>query len=484
MFRKIAGLADELKKSRQEQERRNRFPAITLLIVLLVILLLFLFAWWRWPINQQAAIKCGQTVVAGQIVHPKPALGAYELWLSMGNTGTEQDFLDALVGTPADDGYIGSDGLTGADGRNGKTGVAGKSAYQLWLDGGNSGTPQDFIDSLAGAAGANGANGLSAYELWLSIGHTGTTEDFFNSLAGVPGSQGATGNTGAAGNPGATGKSAYQIWLANGNSGTESDFLKSLVGQDGVDGAPGICSVGETGASGQPGASGAPGAAGLSAYEIWLTNGGVGSVEVFLASLIGPTGAPGPTGATGAAGPPGVSGMGYSGSFWDVTIQGGDGLVSTGTNTAYPIYFSKADTANNSGVSIVRCEGDQVRPDGYPAVPKSCITFSHGGVYNIAFSAQLYRTSGGNADVFSFWLREDGNNVPDTNTDLTLISNGQKQVAAWNFFVPVTCNGSCSTYQLMWSVSGGNSNLWYEPAHTGPARPAIPSVILTVNQVR
>ena len=478
MFRKIAGLADELMKSRREQERRNRFPAITLLVVLLVILLLFLFAWWRWPSLNQAAVKCGQTVVAGHVVNPKPALGAYELWLSMGNTGSEQDLLDALVGTPGDDGYIGSDGLSGADGKSGKTGVAGKSAYQLWLDGGNTGTPQDFIDSLAGTAGTNGTNGLSAYELWLSIGHTGTTEDFFNSLAGVPGSQGATGNTGA------SGRSAYQIWMANGNSGTESDFLKSLVGQDGVDGAPGICSVGDTGASGQPGASGAPGAAGLSAYEIWLTKGGVGSVEVFLASLIGPTGAPGPTGATGAAGPPGVGGLGYSGNFWDVTTQGGDGLVSTSINTAYPVYLSEADTANNSGVSVVRCAGDADRPDGYPAVPKSCITFSHAGVYNISFSAQLYRTAGGSADVFSFWLREDGHNVGDTNTDVTLVANGQKQVAAWNFFVPVTCNGSCSTYQLMWSVSGGHSNLWYEAPQTNPARPAIPSVILTVNQVR
>jgi hypothetical protein len=215
-----------------------------------------------------------------------------------------------------------------------------------------------------------------------------------------------------------------------------------------------------------------------------LQSGHVGSEEVFLASLVGPTGAPGPTGATGDAGPPGIGGLGYSGSFWDATIQGSDGLVSTNVNTAYPIYFSGADNANNAGVSVVRCSGDEARPDGYPAVPKSCITFSHPGVYNIAFSAQLYRTAGGNADVYSFWLRSGGENVPDTNTDITLISNGQKQVAAWNFFVPVTCNGSCSNYQLMWSYSGSHSNLWYEGPQSNPARPAIPSIIMTVNQVR
>jgi len=477
LLRKIAGLANELVKSRRERERQNRFPAITLLTVLLIILLLFVFLWWRFP-TLKPTVQCSQTPQITTASDPKPPLGAYELWLSMGNTGSEQDFLDALVGTPGENGYTGSDGLSGADGKSGKSGTAGKSAYQLWLDDGNVGTAQEFLDSLAGQSGSNG---LSAYELWLSNGNTGTTEDFFNSLAGVPG---APGNPGATGSKGATGQSAYQIWLRNGNTGTESDFLKSLVGQDGVEGAPGVCSVGDAGASGSPGASGAPGAAGLSAYEIWLTKGNVGSEEVFLASLIGPTGAPGPTGAAGAAGPSGVGGLGYSGSFWDVTTQGGDGLVSTAVNTAYPIYLSEADATNNAGVHVVRCAGDADRPDGYPSLPKSCLSFSHPGVYNIAFSAQLFRSAGGSADVFSFWLRENGVNVPDTNTDLTLISNGQKQVAAWNFFVPVSCNGSCSTYQLMWSVTGSHSNLWYEPPQTNPARPAIPSIIVTVNQVR
>jgi hypothetical protein len=86
--------------------------------------------------------------------------------------------------------------------------------------------------------------------------------------------------------------------------------------------------------------------------------------------------------------------------------------------------------------------------------------------------------------VVSFWLRKDGVNVPASDTDVTLMSNGQKLVAAWNFFVPVTCNGSCSNYQLMWSANASNTNLWYQGEQTNPARPTIPSVILTVNQVK
>lgn len=466
MSNQIAGLT-KLLRQRRANAKGPRIPAIRILLLTLIVLLVAGFVWLRW-FDAKSPIFCTQPVASSSSsANPvKPALGAYELWLALGNSGTEQDFLNSLIGKPGKNGYTGSNGSGGSN---------GKSAYQLWLDAGNKGSSEDFLKSLDGSAGSNG---LSAYELWIAEGNKGTTEDFFNSLAGVPGSNGVNGANGSNGKNGKAGASAYDIWLANGNTGTESDFLKSLVGQDGVDGAPGICSIGPSGASGSPGEPG------LSAYEVWKKNGGVGSEKVFLASLIGPTGEPGPTGATGEAGPSGIAGFGDSGSFWDDTAQGGDGLVSTSISTAYPIYFSDGDTANNQGIHIVRCEGDEARPDGYPALPKSCIKFSKAGVYNIAFSAQLYRTAGGNADVYSFWLRENGQNVADTNTDITLISNGQKQVAAWNFFVPVHCNGTCSTYQLMWSATGSHSNLWYEAPQSNPARPAIPSVIMTVNQVK
>lgn len=62
------------------------------------------------------------------------------------------------------------------------------------------------------------------------------------------------GGTGPAGPPG---KSAYQIWLSNGNVGTEQDFLDSLIGEDGAPGDPGIQGIpglkGDKGDKGDPG---------------------------------------------------------------------------------------------------------------------------------------------------------------------------------------------------------------------------------------
>lgn len=73
---------------------------------------------------------------------------AYQIWLDNGNTGTETKFLDSLKGKDGKDGVDGKDGKDGTDGVDGVNGKDGKSAYEIWLDEGNNGTEQDFLDSL------------------------------------------------------------------------------------------------------------------------------------------------------------------------------------------------------------------------------------------------------------------------------------------------------------------------------------------------
>ena len=378
-----------------------------------------------------------QYVVAGSADN---GLSAYELWKAVGNTGTVQDFLDSLVGEPGPEGEDGTVTYVGNDGRQGPDGETGASAYQLWLDQGNTGTEEEFLRSLVGTAGADGIDGDA-------------------------------------------GPSAYDLWILVGNEGTEADFiasLKGLPGDPGTNGTDGTCSVGETGATGATGAPGANGSDGLSAYDLWVLAGGSGDVSDFLASLIGDpgaTGATGPQGPVGPEGPAGTGGLGDTGSFYDLTSQGQSGTVSTSTNTAYPVYLGETDADSTSGISVEPGAGDA-------AGRASFITFTHPGVYNIAFSGQIYRTAGGSVAVTSFWLRKNGVNVPATNTDVSIQSNSSKLVAAWNFFVPVVCNPTCDTYQLMWSYDSEHTNLWYQAAQTNPTRPEIPSVILTVNQVR
>lgn len=75
----------------------------------------------------------------------------------------------------------------GEPGEPGAPGLDGKSAYQSWLEVGNAGDVQDFIDSLQGPPGGPGVDGKSAYQSWLDLGNAGTEQDFIDSLQGEPG---------------------------------------------------------------------------------------------------------------------------------------------------------------------------------------------------------------------------------------------------------------------------------------------------------
>jgi hypothetical protein len=72
---------------------------------------------------------------------------------SIGVNGTQ--------GPPGAQGPQGIQGIQGPAGANGTIGVDGKSAYEIWLEEGNTGTEQDFLDSLVGEDGAQGAPGVA-----------------------------------------------------------------------------------------------------------------------------------------------------------------------------------------------------------------------------------------------------------------------------------------------------------------------------------
>ncbi len=169
---------------------------------------------------------------------------------------------------------------------------------------------------------------------------------------GPAGPVGATGPTGPAGPAGASGLngedglSAYQVWLAEGNVGSEEDFLESLQGPQGPKG-----DKGETGAQGLAGTDGNDG---LSAYQTWINNGNSGTEEDFLESLQGP---PGPQGEQGPQGPQGEP----------AEIIAGDNIVIT-TSPEGAITISS--TAGSDGAfSNIFYEkglfpGASVQPDG------------------------------------------------------------------------------------------------------------------------
>lgn len=115
--------------------------------------------------------------------------------------------------------------------------------------------------------------------------------------------------------------------------------------------------------------------------------------------------------------------------------------------------------------------------NGVSIVNGTKITFSAGGVYNIQFSAQFAKSDSG-TDFVDIWLRQNGVNVPNSNTRLRSTGNDDQFVASWNFMQTMNVN---DYLELIWLSADTDISIL---ANEGTSTiPGIPSVILTVQQV-
>jgi hypothetical protein len=150
---------------------------------------------------------------------------------------------------------------------------------------------------------------------------------------------------------------------------------------------------------------------------------------------------------------------GYSASFYSTVDQG----PQASANTVQAFTFNNTDWA--TGITLANT---------------SRITMTNSGKYNIAFSAQLHQTN--SSGTINIWVNKNGTPMENTNTKLAITANNPYLVAAWNFFVDAAAG---DYYQLIWSSTSTNTVIEYDAQQTinGNVHPAIPSIILTVNQV-
>lgn len=145
-----------------------------------------------------------------------------------------------------------------------------------------------------------------------------------------------------------------------------------------------------------------------------------------------------------------------AGSFYDTTTQ-----TPAAINTAYAITFDTTSFENRV----------------YRGATTSRIYVTNAGLYNFQFSAQLDNTSGGNHLVY-IWARVNGTDVPYSASQVRLKGTDGELVAAWNFFIRMAAG---EYFELMYSADDTSVQILSQAA-SSPV-PAIPSVILTVNQV-
>lgn len=146
----------------------------------------------------------------------------------------------------------------------------------------------------------------------------------------------------------------------------------------------------------------------------------------------------------------------HYGAFSDTTTQ-----TAASIDTAYGMVFNTTDSSN--GVSI--------------GSPTSRLVADFQGVYNVQFSAQLDKTSGGVGNIY-IWLRKNGTNVPNTSTTVAIQGSAARTVAAWNF---ITQLEPTEYVELMWATD--DTSVRILAASATSVWPAIPSVIATLTQV-
>ena len=139
--------------------------------------------------------------------------------------------------------------------------------------------------------------------------------------------------------------------------------------------------------------------------------------------------------------------------FWSTTTQSGSAGVSGSI------------TFNNSG-SVA----------GVSVVNNRQVTLSQAGTYNIQFSAQIETSAG--ADTVYMWFKKNGTNINDSASKVVL-PNNTAQIMTVNIFDEGVAN---DYYELAYQTTNGNATVLYEPASGNI--PAIPSVILTIQQLR
>lgn len=146
-------------------------------------------------------------------------------------------------------------------------------------------------------------------------------------------------------------------------------------------------------------------------------------------------------------------------------------------------FYDKGDQSADANTATAMTCDTTVISKGITVVDQTKFKVGRKASYNIQFSAQFFNPEA-TAYRVSVWPKVNLNDVPDSCTDITVPakhgSDSGAVVASWNFFLDLEAN---DYVQLMWSTPIDTITIEHTDARTNPVRPAIPSLIVTVNEV-
>jgi hypothetical protein len=194
------------------------------------------------------------------------------------------------------------------------------------------------------------------------------------------------------------------------------------------------------------------------------------------------------TGSTFIKGVTNISGStNITGSFnvtnGDINIVSGSSFTRWGNKLFNYGAFSSTETQSGSANTILSMSfnSNDILENGVSIVSGSRITVENTGIYNLQFSSQFNRTNNG-TDTVTIWFAYTGSSIANSATDIVLTGNANANplVASWNYIIPM----SASSYvQIYWSTPDAAVRMTAVGTRTGPIRPAVPSVIVTLTQI-
>lgn len=148
------------------------------------------------------------------------------------------------------------------------------------------------------------------------------------------------------------------------------------------------------------------------------------------------------------------------GAFSDITDQ------TAVANTATGVIWGTTDYS--SGISVAS---------------NTRITLTKAGIYKFDFNLLLKNTNS-SSHIASFWLRKNGTDIANSNTDATIPAQGGGIPGTAVVTIVFTLQLAASDYiEVIWSTPNVAVTLDFTAAQTSPTRPVTPSVIANINRI-
>jgi hypothetical protein len=139
-------------------------------------------------------------------------------------------------------------------------------------------------------------------------------------------------------------------------------------------------------------------------------------------------------------------------------------------------FYSTTTQSGSAGVSGSITFNNSGSVAGVSLANNTQVTVSQAGTYNIQFSAQIETSAG--ADTVHIWFKKNGTNIA-ASASKALLANNTAQIMTVNLFDEAVAN---DYYELAYQTTNGHATILAEVASGNI--PAIPSVILTIQQIR